>query len=249
LRLIIPAILIAILPASSYASSPISHVGGATVNEGQSSVEFRLGYTQDEENNANDNRLRMRQHFDYGFNDWYALRIIAAQDKRDGESFEHQAVTIENRFQLIERRDHGWDGGIRLIYTQSDGDKTPHEIEMRFLAQVPIAKHWEFRHNTMIEHDIGDDAENGILLEFRHQLTREVEPPHPLLTSFDVGVEIFNDFGRLNRLSGYSAQDHQFGPVAKGTFTNDVFFQTGYRAGISDAGANHVFALSIGKKF
>lgn len=242
-------LLIILFPISGYASSPISHVGGATVNEGQSSVEMRFGYTEDGGNTSDDRRLRMRQHFDYGFNDWYALRLITAQDKRDGDNLEHQAVTIENRFQLIEKRDYGWDGGIRLIYAQSDGDKTPHEIEMRFLAQVPIAKHWEFRHNTMIEHNIGNDAENGLLLEFRHQLMREIEAPHHSLKSFDVGVEMFNDFGRLSELSGYSDQDHQFGPVIKGTFTNDLFFQTGYRAGISNGSANHVFSLAIGKKF
>lgn len=240
---------ISMLPVSAYASSPISHVGGASVNKGETSVEFRFGYTEDDSSSSNDDRTRMRQHIDYGFNDWYALRVITLQDKRKNDSFEHQAFTVENRFQLIEKREHGWDGGIRLIYTHSDGDKTPHEAEVRFLAQVPFSDGWEFRHNTMLEHDIGENSDDGFLLEFRTQVIKELDVTLPHFNSLDLGVEMFNDFGRLSELSGYERQDHQIGPVLKASFDNGLYFQTGYRAGISKDAANYVFKFALGRKF
>lgn len=234
---------------TAHASSPISFVGGASVSEGKSSVELRFGYTEAEDSSSNDQRFRMRQHFDYGVNDWYAIRILTAQDDRKNDNLEHQVLKIENRFQLIERRDHGWDGGIRLNYAHSDGDKTPHELEVSLLAQVPLDEKWEWRHNTIVERDIGEDSEPGITLEFRNQIMRKIDPPYDELKSFKVGVEMYNDFDKLNELSGYSDQAHQFGPTIKGSFHNGMFFQTGYRAGISRASADHIFSLAIGKKF
>lgn len=232
------------------AASPIGNVGTARVDENALYTEWRGGYTWEDAGGSNDKRFRMREHIDYGFNDWYAVRIIASQDKRNAAGIEHGAVTFENRIQLIEQRDYGWDGGIRLIYGHSDGDKTPHEIDVRLMAQVPFGENnkWEFRHNTVIEHDVGENSQNGFALEWRHQVTRSITPPD-FLSKLRVGIELFNDLGRLNALSGYDAQDHQVGPVMKGYVSNGVYFQAGYRAGASDAGVDHLAKLFIGKKF
>ncbi len=233
---------------AAWASSPISHVGGATVTKGASSVEFRIGYSEDEPGFSANKRLRIRQHYDYGFTDRYAFRLITAQDKRKGDNLEHQAITMEHRFHLIAREQHGFDGGIRLVYTHSDGDKTPHELEVRFLAQGTIGEKWKWRHNTMMEHDVGPNADDGILLEFRNQVMYRLTPP-AALKSFEIGVDMFNDFGRLNDLSGYSNQDHQIGPGIKGSFHNGVFFAAGYRTGISSSGADHLVKFALGRKF
>ncbi|MCI5049148.1 MAG: hypothetical protein MRY32_02280, partial [Rickettsiales bacterium] len=64
-----------------------------------------------------------------------------------------------------------------------------------------------------------------------------------------IGVEMFNDFGRLRDLSGYDNQDHQFGPVIKGSFTDKVYFQAGYRAGISQNGTDHLAKFFIGMHY
>lgn len=241
-------VLLSTSPAN--ASSPVGYVGGATVNAGESSAEFRIGYTKDDSNAPSaDRRLRMRQHADYAFNDWYALRLVVAQDKRRNDAMEHQAVVIENRFQLFEKRIHGWDAGFRLVYTQSDGDKTPHEAEIRLLGTLPLGEYWAITHNTIIEHDIGNNADDGLLMEFRHMLARKVPSPFSYITSLTAGMEMFNQLGRLNDLSGYQTQSHQLGPVLKGTLEDGYYFETGYRAGISRMGADHLFKFSVGKKF
>ncbi len=235
---------------SAQAASPIGNVGGASVSEGAFSAEWRGGYTWDDVGSSANKRFQMRQHLDYGFNDWYAFRLLTAQDKRGGDNLEHNAFTIENRIQLIERREHGWDGGIRIGYGHSDGDKTPHELDFRLMAQVPFGENekWEFRHNSIFEHDIGENSRHGLALEFRHQITKAVEPPD-YLKSLRLGIGMFNDFGRLRDTAGFNSQDHQIGPVIKGSFDNGVYFQTGYRTALSDDGADHLVKLFIGKKF
>ncbi|MCI5049687.1 MAG: hypothetical protein MRY32_05080, partial [Rickettsiales bacterium] len=145
------------LPVLAFASSPLGNVGTAVVNDGAISYEARIGYTEDNDSTANDQRIQLREHIDVGLNDWYAFRLVAVQDKRHGDNLEHAAAILENRIQLIERRESGWDGGVRLIYVHRDGDKTPHEIDLRWMMQVPFGDGWEWRHNTVLEHDIGEN--------------------------------------------------------------------------------------------
>jgi len=235
---------------AAHGASPVANVGTAKVDAGALSAEWRGGFTWDNTNAGDDERLRLREHVDYGLTDWYALRVVASQGKRRGDNLEHGAIALENRIQLIERDEHGWDGGIRLIYGHSDGDKTPHTLDFRLMAQVPFgrAQQWEWRHNTVFRHDVGEDSRDGLRLELRNQVTRAVTPPG-FLRKLRLGVELFNDFGRLNRQRGYDAQDHQFGPVMKAYLPGGYYLQTGYRAGLSQGATDHIVKLFIGKAF
>ncbi len=243
------AVSTVLLAHAGQAASTISQVGGASVTAGKAEVQWRVGYTADAEDSGQDQRFRMRQHVDYGFTDWYALRLVTAQDKRDGDNLEFASVRIENRFQLIERRDYGWDGGVRLLYTHSDGDKTPHEIEFRLMAQVPVTPKLEWRHNTIFEQDIGEDADDGIKLEWRNQLAWSLESPLPEVKKLATGIELFNDLGRLNHLDGREGQEHQLGIMAKGALQGSATFYAGYRFGVFDDDPDHGFSLAVGYRF
>jgi len=239
-----------LLPTVGMTASPVGNVGTSKVDRGAFSIENRVGYSLETLGNSNHKRFRARQHVDYGWNDWYATRVVIEQNKLQNDNLEHASVTLENRFQLFEKKSHGWDGGVRLIYGHRDGDKTPHEIDFRLMAGVPFANTWEWRHNTVLEHDVGENSTPGLQLEFRNQITNKIDINNSdYVKSVRVGGEIFNDFGRLNSLSGYENQDHQIGPVAKINFHNGAYLQTGYRAGISRDSADHLFKMFIGKKF
>jgi hypothetical protein len=233
----------------AWASSPTSSVGSSTVNAGEATAEFRFGYSQDEAARPEQNRYRARQQLDYGFTDSYAFRVIFLQDKRDHDNWEHNYVTLENRFQLIERETHGWDGGFRFSYTQSDGDKSPNGVEFRLVSQVPFWQVWEWRQNTIFGHEVGPDATDGINFELRNQITRRFEAKGTGLGPIRVGLEMFNDFGNLRQLQGYDAQDHQFGPVLAGNLSHGFFYQIGYRYGISESGTAHTTKFYLGRKF
>lgn len=246
----IAAVSIFFCSNASFAASPVSNVGTAKVDAGALSIEQRIGYTIDTPGESGHKRFRMRQHLDYGWNDWYATRIVLEQNKMHSDNLEHASLSIENRFQIFEKASDGWDGGFRFIYGQRDGDKTPHEIDIRLMAGVPIDDEWEWRHNTVLEHDIGENSQSGWQLEFRNQITKKLDLFNEYdLASFRLGVEMFNDFGRLNDLSGYAQQDHQIGPVVKIGFENGAYLQTSYRIGASRDSADHSFKLFVGRYF
>ena len=234
---------------SAHAGSPIGNAGTAVANEGEFSYELRMGYLFDEENPGEDNRFRMRQHIDYGFTDWYAVRIVAEQDRRDGDSLDFTGLAIENRFQIFEKRKHGWDGGVRFIYIFGTSPGEPDEVDTRLIANVPIGDNWAFRHNTIIEHEVGDNAADGFLLELRTQLMRDLPFKPSGFEKISLGAEMFSDFGELERAGAFDDQNHQIGPVMKANFRGGAYLQFGYRAGISDDAPDHLLKLFIGKKF
>ena len=175
--------------------------------------------------------------------DWYAARIVLFQDDRKGNNFEHNSIRLSNRFHLLEKGDYGFDLGARFEYTHADGDKTPSDALIGFYQQVPLDNGFEFRSNQLFSHDVGEDADDGVNMELRFQLTKKIFDNHR------IGLESFNDFGNLTELSGSDDQDHDFGPVLKGKFGNGYAYETGYRAGVSDGAANHNFKFFLSKDF
>lgn len=230
------------------ASSPIGNAGTAKVDKGAFSAELRMGYTLDDESFSNDERFRIRQHIDYGFTDKYAIRLVLEQEERQDGDFDYRSFTFENRFQIFERDTHGWDGGIRLIYIAGD-ENVSDELDVRLIANVPFQENWEFRQNTIIEHELGAGAADGILLELRNQVVRHFPLESDAFRRASFGIEMFNDFGNLRSSSNDSDQDHQIGPVAKLDLRNGVYFQAGYRVGLYEEAPDHLFKLFMGKKF
>lgn len=235
--------------ATGWATSPISNVGGTAVTEGRTEIDYRMGYTTDDQGQPDDGRFQMRQHLDHGFTDWYAMRFVAVQDERHDDNMEHRLLRWEHRFHLIKQKDFGWDGGLRFRYDQSDGDKAPNEIHFRLLADIPFAERWNYRHNTILEHDVGENSRAGLTLELRHQITYQFDLPDPLITQLRMGVDVFNGFGHLRDLSGYEEQNHQIGPVMKFSLAHGLASEISYRAGISSEATDNLFKFTLAKRF
>lgn len=234
-------ILFVILGADAFASTTGS-VGSAAVKAGETKAEARFGYSEAEESSSQDERFRSRFQIDHGFNEWYAGRIVVRQDKRKGDSFEHESVTFTNRFQLLDKAQEGFDFGFRLSYALQDGDKKADSAEFGLYEVIPYEA-YELRMNQIFAHDVGEDAQDGVEAELRFQGTRAISDSHRL------GLESYHDFGNLTELSGYSAQAHQIGPVLKGKLAAGYGYETGYRAGISEGAPDHNMKFFISKTF
>ena len=233
------ASLIQTIPAQA---STTGAVGSPKVAAGKTDVTARVGYSGAEESSSDDDRVRSRVHTDHGFTDFYAGRLIVAQDKRKGDSYEHDQVTFENRFYLLKSADHGFDFGVRGSYSYKDGDKTPSSVAFGLYELVPMEK-YELRANQIFDHDVGEDADDGVSAELRLQLTRGMQNSHR------AGVESFHNFGNMTTLSGYSAQSHTIGPVLKGPLWGDLKYETGYRLGLSEAAPDHSIKLFVSRVF
>jgi hypothetical protein len=243
-KLWLPLLLLSILIAPAHASS-IGAVGSPKVEAGKTSLELRFGYHEAEESSSQDERFRSRVHLDHGFNDFYALRVIASQDRRKNDNLEQDTLGFENRFYLLKAKEHGFGFGARAGYNHKDGDKKPSVLTFGLYGLVPLDD-YELRVNQMFEHAVGEDREPGLSAELRVQATKEI------VKKLRLGIESFHDFDNLNELSGYSAQAHTIGPVLKGRMFEgfgNMQYEAGYRAGISDAAPDHTVKFFLSTSF
>lgn len=227
---------------TSVSAGTVSSVGSPKVTKGQTKVEARVGFADADNDSSQDQRLRLREQIDHGFTDWYAARIVVQQDDRKGDNLEHASIRLSNRFHILKAKDAGFDLGGRIEYTHVDGDKTPSDITLGGYQLIPLDE-YEIRMNQLFAHDVGQDAQDGVGMELRFQLTRKIS------NDLRIGIDSFNDFGNLTELSGYSDQEHEIGPVVKGKLGNGYGYLASYRAGISEAAANHNFSLFLSKTF
>ncbi len=200
----------------------------------------RFSYTNDNDAASQDDRLRMRQHYEHGFTDNYALRLIMSQDKRDDDSVEHSSFRIENRFQFFDEKENGFNGAIRLGYRNNASSAD--EVQIRLNGSTSFADSWQYRQNIIFGHEIADGSKSGLSLETRFAVQKEIG-------AYDLGIDLFNDFGNLRQLSGYSDQSHTFGPFIKGSVTDDLSYEIGYRHGFSRSAGDNSIRIFIGYDF
>lgn len=239
-RLLFTALLFTSLSSAAFASTTGS-VGSPKVKKGSTAFEVRAGYSEADESSSQNERVRTRAQIDHGFTDYYAGRIVVSQDKRKGDSYEHDGIKIENRFYLLDAEKYGFDFGVRAGYSHKDGDKTPSNVEFGLYELVPLDA-YELRLNQIFSHDVGEDSDDGISGELRAQVTREISADHRL------GLEAFHDFGNFSDDDDFEDQALTFGPVLKGNIQG-IKYETGYRAGLTDAAPDHSFKLFLAKSF
>lgn len=232
-----------VFAASVAQASTTGSVGSAAVTKDKTQVEARFGYSEADDSSSQDERFRSRVQIDHGFTDYYAARLVLQQDRRKGDGYEHDSISIDNRFQFLDAETSGFDLGMRAGYQHKDGDKKPSAVTFGFFERIPVDG-YEVRLNQLFAYDVGKEAEDGLSAEARFQVTRKIADDHRL------GLEGFHDFGNLNEQGGYSDQSHQIGPVAKGKLPfGNLKYETGYRVGISEAAPDHNFKLFISRSF
>jgi hypothetical protein len=242
-KLLLIALLFTVGAVTELAANPIKTVGTSVVNKGAHLLEFRSGWSSDDKSPTHDGRFQLRQMYDYGLTDWYALRLTAIQDDVAGDGFEYHTTMLDNRVQVFEKNRDGFDGGFRLTYHLRDGDKKPDIAEMRWITQIPF-NDYEFRHHIILQHQIGADSRSGVNPEMRWQFTAPVKNGHR------AGVEMFNEFGNVQDENDFHKQMHDAGVVATGPLWNEaVRYQAGYRHGISRNAPDHAVKFFISYNF
>lgn len=239
-------ILLCLLWSTAINASPVSHTGGARVEKGRLSTEARVGISFDDASARQDNRVFTRQHIDYGFTDYYALRIGWNQQKADNDNLQHSDVRIENRFQFYKQKKHGFDFGARLSYVHNSGQRAG-KARFRLLGQLDVIPRWTLRGNIFFKHDVGENAQDGLDMDIRTQLMHRLAYQNDYILASRAGIELFNDIGRLDR--GYSRQLHSAGFVVNLGHPHDLYTVFAYHRGISNAHPDDTFKFALRRVF
>lgn len=221
------------------AQATTSNVVGPDVTAGKTKIAARFGFDHDDDHS---DAYNQRFHIDYGIDDTWGIRLITKQQRKQSYNLEYKATDFELKHQFFEDEIDGFDGSVKVVYSLSDGDKKPDKAAL-YWAYKYSNDRWNLCYNTALSHQIGEDATDGIGLEFRWQAMAKILRNHSL------GLEMFNDLGKLNHQHGYDQQNHRIGPVVKGKLGHGLSYQSGMLIGISDDAPDLGFKLFLTQSF
>jgi len=232
-------ILLLLFTAYSDASNT-SGVHGPIVKADDRSMQLRLALSPSDENGEQDN-WAYRLHYQHAFNDEFRGRMILQY--RDRGSFQYEYIRGELLYNFKKKANDGkWSSGVRFDIRQRRSDN-PEMFAINWTNQWDLSNGIRVRGILIGAWEFGSDrASNGTEVETRGSVTKKLEG------GLTVGVEMFNDFGRVGDFGSFNNQSHQMGPMIGGSL-GGLKYEVRYLAGMSNGSRDHNFGLRFNKAF
>lgn len=203
------------------AATNTAGVFGPVVNEGHQAAEYRGGLNPDSDAYA------QRIHFERSLDDDLMWRVVVQAIKPEGGSTEFDWVQGELFWQL-DNITENWQTAVRFDVLIRDSDR-PGLFSFNWTNQIRLTERLSARFLTMVQHDIGSNGRDGLILQTRARLRYAFD------RGYGAGLEMFNFYGSLSDLSGFDSQGHQVGPFFDMQLGQGVKLFAGALFGISDA--------------
>jgi len=182
----------------------------------------------------------LRIHYQHAINERFRWRAIS-QFRDVNNEFEYDYLRAELLWYLTPNSTSDWDSGLRFDIRTRKGDR-PETFAVNWTNQWQLSSKWRLRGIVSAGWDFGGQAVGGTNIETRASITyKSGAGPR-------VGVEMFNDYGRISDLGSWNEQEHQLGPVISGSL-GGIKYQLGYLSGISSSADDHTFRLWLSRAF
>ena len=237
LRFFLTVGLLGLLCFKAHASNT-SGVHGPVVNPDDRSAQYRLGFAPGED--GGQDAWAHRFHYQHAFNQDFRWRVIT-QFRDVADELEYDYLRAELLYHFRHREQGIWDSGVRFDIRTRKGSR-PELFSINWTNQWQFTPEWRLRGVVIGGWAFGGNAVGGTRLETRASLTRKLD------NGSRFGVEMFNEFGKVNDMGDFNSQEHQIGPVLSGKL-GGISYQLGYLAGISNGADDHTYRLWFGKSF
>jgi hypothetical protein len=227
--------------AAPAAAQNISGVSGADVKAGDTSIQYRAGFSA--EDDGAEEAFAHRLHLQHSFDDSWFGRVIVFQGKRGSAPLTTRSVGLEFVRQFVESENSGgWDSAIRV-----DGlipvERMPGRARIAWLNTVELNDRWEVRGNIYLSRAFGDAAADGLSIETREEATYKLD------SGVRIGAQMFNNFNTTAHFGGFDEQRHQAGPVLKAKLADRVKLEAGALFGLSRAASDADFRVFLNYSF
>jgi hypothetical protein len=221
-------------------ASNTSGVHGPDVKSDDRSMQLRLASSPGDENGQQDN-WAYRLHYQHAFNDEFRGRMILQY--RDRGSFQYEYMRAELLYNFKKTADDGqWSSGVRFDIRQRRSD-SPEMVAINWTNQWDLSNGIRVRGILIGAWEFGSDrASSGTEIETRGSVTKKLEG------GLTVGVEMFNDYGRVGDFGSFNNQSHQIGPMLGGSL-GGLKYEVRYLSGVSNGSRDHNFGLRFNKVF
>jgi len=232
-------ILIISMLFMSVNTAQAQNVSSPSIDAGKLSMNNRVVFSERD----GDGSWDFKPRFEYGLNDRWAITWAGEFEKQDGsaadmDKAEFRAMyllTDENAFAETALR------GVYDIHLSGEADS----LGLEYIARKKMGD-WRYQFNLDTAHEVGEKAESGLEMDLAFGAYKSFD-------GFRIGPEYYVDFGRIKDMSGYSDQEHQFGPaivfdvpvMAQLMGVEEVKMEAAYFAGISHAAEDHTIKYEL----
>ncbi len=205
------------------------------VTKGKATVEWRGGYEVIEDK---DDVIKTRNQFSYGFTDFYELKLSGDTRHTDDDD-EFTDLVFENKFQILPKGEYFVDLGLRFDYARAL-DTNADELGGKILLGKKTGNVSHLM-NLDAKHEIGDDSSDDWTYAASYGASM------PLTEDLSLGGEWYSDFGNFE--GTFDEQKHMVGPVLYGSIMENIKYQAGVLAGVSDAAPDATIKTTINYSF
>ncbi|HYM31888.1 MAG TPA: hypothetical protein VEU47_11335 [Candidatus Cybelea sp.] len=179
----------------------------------------------------------------YGVTGWWQPELEVELAKEPQGDLKYNALTLENRFQLLPQGEYWLDLGVFAEYSRARLHDAPDEMTIGPLAQKQFGNTLHTL-NLLFTRQVGQSRENGTFFQYAWQSKWLWKP------QLEPGFEVFGDPGKLGHFGKASDQDHRIGPSLSGGFllpqgSGKLKYEVGYLIGVTDAAASGVAKLQL----
>lgn len=239
------AVLLALSPGIANAASTIK---SPIVTKGEAEIEIQSSVTDDKDK-SKDGEYETKLGLGYGVTDHWFVEL-ESEWKRDPEDrFRHEAVAIENRFQILPQGEYLLDLGFYTEYEIGTRKGSTDEITLGPIFRSDIGK-FRITANPFMSVEIGANSTEAPSFKYG------VQGLYMLHHAFAPGIEMFGKTGELVESKRLPDQEHQIGPVLTGTILGSTIglpgkfgYEAGVLFGLTRATADETYKIKLEYEF
>lgn len=234
-HLLFATLVVMVLSCCPAQAQNVGAVFGPDVTRGETATEYRIAWAPEGD------AVRQRIHFEHAISDNLRPRLVVQGSSGPGNSFDVDFMQGELFWQLTadgQKYETGFRFDARIPLSGGPGG-----IGANWTNQLNLGGGWNARAVVLTAVDIGDGRRNGIFLQSRFRLAKQ------LSGRLSIAGELYDYYGSTSGLSRSSDQLHQIGPIAHVKIGHGFVLSGGALFGLTQATANHELRLWIGKSF
>jgi hypothetical protein len=228
------------LSSSPVAAEPAAKVYSPMVEAGETELEFRGGYVEDD-GHPEDGEQQYVVAVGHGLTSRWFTELVLEYEGGGGESQTLQAVEWENIFQLTERGQYFVDLGLYTAYVVERESGKPDQVEIGPLLQYQAGAA-QLNFNPLFEREVGDGSADETRLNYAAQIKWRGN------RYFEPGVQAFGELGEWDNWAGGSEQKHNLGPAFFGrikTHLCTVKYEAAWLVGLTRATPDNTFRFEL----
>ncbi|MFC4700397.1 hypothetical protein ACFO4O_09530 [Glaciecola siphonariae] len=220
---------------SSFAHGNNGGVHGPIVKANTQQFDWRITHSPADQDGAQD-LWAQRVHYQHALNNRWRVRIVGQYRKQPDWDYDSAKIEMLYNFNKFGENDN-FASAVRLDYRTRRGSR-PDDIAIHWTNQFNFDAKNFVRAIMIVGKNVSGTQSRDVRIATRFAYY------HRLNSTYQVGLELFDQYGQISNIADYDEQRHQVGPAVMAKFGKFQVFAR-YLAGLTDSTPNNNFSMRL----